>query len=147
MPKFSKFLLFIFISFVLSFTSAPTYADANPGNNYYSSRKPSQITLHWSSDCFFEEGTQIATLQGFECIYKNLLRVIIPIGGIGAFIVILLGGFQYITSGGDPKQTQKAVSMITGAVTGIAVAVGIWFIFQIINAITGLNLLQFEDPR
>lgn len=88
----------------------------------------------------------IATLQGFECIFANILRIIIPLAGIAAFVILLLGGFQYITSGGDPKQTQKAQSMITGAIIGIAVTVGIWFLFQFLNAVTGLNLLNFAVP-
>ncbi len=88
----------------------------------------------------------IATLQGFECIFANILRIIIPLAGIAAFVVLLLGGFQYITSGGDPKQTQKAQSMITGAIIGIAVTVGIWFLFQFLKAVTGLNLLNFAVP-
>lgn len=93
-----------------------------------------------------DTATGIATLQGFECIFANMLRIIIPLAGIAAFVILLLGGFQYITSGGDPKQTQKAQSMITGAIIGLAVTVGIWFLFQLLNAVTGLNLLNFAVP-
>lgn len=98
----------------------------------------------WSKAC--TDANDVATLQGFECIYKNLLRSLIPLGGLAAFVVILLGGFQYITSAGDPKQAQKASSMITGAIIGLVVAVGIWFLFQILNGITGLDLLRFAIP-
>lgn len=109
----------------------------------------SPSTEPWTSNCYNVDpttGTKIATLQGFECIFANILRIIIPLAGIAAFVILLLGGFQYITSGGDPKQTQKAQSMITGAIIGIAVTVGIWFLFQFLNAVTGLNLLNFAVP-
>ena len=105
---------------------------------------PATPTEDWTSSCVDTQG--VATLQGFECLFQNLLRVIIPLGGLAVFIVILIGGFQYITSAGDPKQAQKATGMITGAIIGIVVAVGIWFLFQILGAITGLNLLQFAVP-
>ena len=87
-----------------------------------------------------------ATLQDFECIMKNALAVIIPFAGMAAFVVLIIGGFQYLTSGGDPKQTQKAQSMITGAVIGIIVTLGVYLIFRLLGVITGLDLLQFEIP-
>lgn len=89
----------------------------------------------------------IANLQGFECIFANILSIIIPLAGMAAFVVLIIGGFQYLTSGGDPKQTQKAQSTITAAVIGIAVILGVWFIFKLLFVITGLNLLQFEIPK
>lgn len=89
----------------------------------------------------------IATLQGFECIFANILSIIIPLAGLAAFITLIIGGFQYLTSAGDPKQLQKATGTITAAVIGIAVILGIWFIFKLLNVITGLDLLQFEIPK
>lgn len=103
-------------------------------------------TLSTSLGTQCKDANDVATLQGFECIFANILQIIIPLAGIAAFVILLLGGFQYITSGGDPKQTQKAQSMITGAIIGLAVTVGIWFLFQFLSAVTGLNLLNFAVP-
>lgn len=89
----------------------------------------------------------VATLQGFECIFANILLIIIPFAVLAAFIVLIVGGLQYLTSAGDPKQVQKATGTITAAIIGIAVTLGIWIIFNLLNTITGLNLLQFEIPH
>lgn len=89
----------------------------------------------------------VATLQGFECIFANILSIIIPLAGLAAFVTLIIGGFQYLTSAGDPKQLQKATGTITAAVIGIAVILGIWFIFKLLFVITGLDLLQFEIPK
>lgn len=89
----------------------------------------------------------VATLQGFECIFANILSIIIPLAGLAAFVTLIIGGFQYLTSGGDPKQTQKAQSVITAAIIGIVVILGLWFVFRLLYTITGLNLLQFEIPK
>lgn len=105
-------------------------------------------TVPWTKDpCFITDaGTDIATLQGFECIFKNILLIIIPFAGLAAFVTLIIGGFQYLTSAGDPKQLQKATATITAAVIGIVVILGIWFIFKLLNVITGLDLLKFEIP-
>jgi len=91
-------------------------------------------------------GVEFATLQGFECIFANLLKVIVPLAGLASFVVLIIGGFQYLTSGGDPKQAQKASSIITGAIIGLAVTLGVWFIFRLIKNITGIDLFTFEIP-
>lgn len=91
-------------------------------------------------------GIKIATLQGLECIFANIMAIIIPLAGLAAFIVLIVGGFQYLTSAGDPKQAQKAQSIITSAIIGIAVIALIWFIFRFLGDLTGLNLFQFVVP-
>lgn len=103
-------------------------------------------TQDWGSinpDC---KTGDIANLQGFECIFANILSIIIPLAGLAAFVTLIIGGFQYLTSAGDPKQLQKATGTITAAVIGIAVILGVWFIFKLLNLITGLDLLQFQIP-
>ena len=86
------------------------------------------------------------TLQGFECIIQRVFNIIIPFAGIAAFVVLIAGGFAYLTSAGDPKKVQQAQGMITGAIIGIVVTLAIWFIFQLIKVITGVDVLQFEIP-
>lgn len=87
-----------------------------------------------------------ATLQSLECIVQKGFNLIIPFAGIAAFVVLIAGGFQYLTSAGDPKKTQQAQGVITGAIIGIIATLGIWFIFQLIKVITGVDVLQFEIP-
>ena len=79
----------------------------------------------------------------FSVIFYNPL---FPLAGLAAFVLLLMGGFKYLSSAGDPKKVQEATGMITGTIIGIAVAVGVWFIFKLIEAITGINVLQFTVP-
>ena|SRR3989344_2680483 len=87
-----------------------------------------------------------ATLQSLECIVQKGFNIIIPFAGLAAFVVLIAGGFAYLTSAGDPKKAQQAQGMITGAVIGIIVTIAVWFIFQLIKVITGVDVLQFEIP-
>ena len=109
---------------------------------------PPVLVKPWEKDCYTEEtpGTKIATLQGFGCIFRNFLTIAVPLLGLMLFVLLISGGFGYMTAGGDPKQTQKASGTITAAIIGIVVVVGVWFIFRILGVITGLNLLNFVIP-
>ena len=88
----------------------------------------------------------VHTLQDFECLIKNVFNIIIPFAGLAAFVVLIAGGFAYLTSAGDPKKVQQAQGTITGAIIGIIVTLAVWFIFQLIKVITGIDVLKFEIP-
>lgn len=136
--------VFLFFFFFLIVFTSPTLAqvDTLPW------RFPASASRSRAAGCFEfgPNSSKIATLQGIECIFRNLLRVLLPLGGLAAFVIIIAGGFQYLTSAGDPKQAQKAASMITSAIIGIVVVLVIWFLFNLLNALTGLDLLRFEVP-
>ncbi|MGB9637408.1 MAG: hypothetical protein ACPLY7_01280 [Microgenomates group bacterium] len=88
----------------------------------------------------------VATIQGFECIFINIVRILTPIAGLAVFIMFIIGSFQLITAGGETKQIQKARKTITFAVLGLVLFVGIWFILLLIKAITGVDVTKFEIP-
>jgi amino acid transporter len=115
---------------------------------YLSSAPPAHAqTFKWVKSCKGElEGVEFATLQGFECILANIFRIITPLAGFAAFITLIIGGFQYLTSAGDPKQAQKAQSIITGAIIGLVVVMAVWFIFKLLKTLTGLDFFYFAIP-
>lgn len=88
----------------------------------------------------------VATIQGFECIFINITRILTPIAGLAVFITFIAGAFQMITAGGDAKQIQKARKTLTFAILGLVVFVGIWFILNLIKTITGVDVTKFEIP-
>ncbi|HUV71746.1 MAG TPA: hypothetical protein VMW25_01940 [Clostridia bacterium] len=88
----------------------------------------------------------VATIQGFECIFINLVRVLTPLVGLLLFVMLVIGSFKYLTSGGDPKKTQAAQQTLTFAILGLVLFLGIWFILQAIKLITGVDVTQFRIP-
>jgi len=107
----------------------------------------------WIGDCVVKvtpapsgEEFEVATIQGFECLFKNIVRILTPIAGLAVFIMFIVGAFQLITAGGEAKQIQKARKTLTAAVLGLVVFVGIWFILLLIKAITGVDVTKFEIP-
>lgn len=60
-------------------------------------------------------------ISGKNGVLKKATLIIASIAGIAAVIIVLIGGFQYITSAGDPQKAASARSMILGAVVGLVI--------------------------
>ena len=73
-------------------------------------------------------------------ILKNSLTLI----GIIMLVLLISGGLMFIIGAGsqDSKKSAQAKSMITDALIGFAVVFLAYFIIQIIQVITGLQILN-----
>ncbi len=98
----------------------------------------------WAGIACVKDG--VATLKCFEAIAKIVLNIIIRLAGIAAFIMFIVGGFQYLTAGGDPKKTQAAGATITYAIFGLVAVIAAWFILLFIEKFTGVNVTEFNIP-
>lgn len=87
-----------------------------------------------------------ATLQYFEDIFSRILSIATTAAGLVCFVMLIVGGFKYLTSGGDPKQTAAARGTLTWAVAGLAIIIAAWFILQFIKHFTGVDITIFEIP-
>lgn len=54
---------------------------------------------------------------------ENIVRILSVVVGIIAVIMIIVGGFLYITSGGDSSKTKNARNTIVYALIGLVIAV------------------------
>lgn len=106
------------------------------------------MPTNWTSTCVTNvNGVEVATIQGFECLFANLVRIITPLAGLVVFIMIIVGAFQLITAGGEQKQLQKARSTLTAAIAGLFTLVLVWFILLLIKQVTGVDVTKFEIPK
>jgi hypothetical protein len=75
-------------------------------------------------------------ITGRNGVLYKVSRAVALIAGIAAVIVIIVGGFMYITAGGDAGRAKNARSMIIGAIIGLIVIVlAEAFIALIINLV------------
>lgn len=89
--------------------------------------------------------SDVPTIAGLECVIYNIFRVAISLIGIVIVFMILYGGFQLLTSGGDPKAVEGGKNTITYAVLGLVLAISSWIILTLISRITGNEqILDFE---
>lgn len=86
------------------------------------------------------------TLLGIVDILENIISILAPVAGIAFFIMLLIGGFQFVTSGGDPKAAGQARTTLTYAIIGVILVVAAWLIIQAIADFTGVDVTQVEIP-
>ena len=89
----------------------------------------------------------VPTIKCFEVIYKNILTIVLSLAVLALFIMLLIGGFKYLTSGGDQKATASAQQTITYAIIGIALLSVAFLIFQLIRVYTGVDPTKFSIPE
>jgi len=105
-------------------------------------------TAAWGGKCVDGEQDDVATIQGLECLFANVFLVIIPLIGLAAFVMFLVGAFRWLTSGGDTKHTGQAKQTMTFAVIGIVVALSAFIILNLIANFTGVEKIkEFRIPR
>jgi len=88
----------------------------------------------------FPPAQTFGTLGSFiNVLSKNAFTI----AGIITLILLIFGGFQYIVSAGsgDAKQLEKGKKTVTSAIAGLLLIVGSFWIVQIIQIITGAQIL------
>lgn len=85
-----------------------------------------------------------AKLSELEGIFGNIVGVALEFAGIVLFIMLIVGGFNYITSGGNPQQAEAAKKTITFAIFGIILLVISFLILRLIYQFTGVDVTQFK---
>jgi hypothetical protein len=86
-----------------------------------------------------------APLTAIEDIFGSILGAAIPFAGIVLFIVLVIGGFQFITSGGDPKKAAAARNTLTYAIIGIVLLALAYLVIVIIAEFTGAEGIKTFD--
>jgi len=81
-------------------------------------------------------------LTSFGPLVSGIINNAFVFAGLISFFLLIFGGFQVIVAGGDTKKMQQGKAAITGAVTGLLVIFGSFWIVQIITVITGINILS-----
>lgn len=98
----------------------------------------------WNNRCV--QYGDVATIHGFECIFYNILQVIVILAGLAFFYMFISGGFKYLTSGGNEKSVASASSTITMAIFGLIGIIASWLILKFIQDFTGVNVTIFRIP-
>jgi len=71
-----------------------------------------------------------------------LLRASIVGAGVIAFLIFLGGGVMIIANAGNPKQVESGKNAITAGITGLVLVITAYWIIQIVEVLTGLDLLN-----
>ena len=94
----------------------------------------------------FAESLQNLAPNPHLTTYGMLLTAIVKnafiLAAVISFILLIFGGFNVIVAAGDAKKAEQGKTALTGAVTGLLLVLGSFWIIQIIEVITGTNILS-----
>lgn len=76
-----------------------------------------------SADIQAASGCPNGNVPELQSVITNILNGIIAVSGLVAVIFIIIGGINYMTSGGDSAKVQKAKNTILYACIGLIICV------------------------
>jgi len=137
-----KSILFflLFLVFSLTYLAPPVFA---------------QTTKEWSGRCVGKVELQrnfktnlvyndIATIEGLECLFYNVLQIIVTVAGLAFLFMFISGGYKYLFSGSEPKAVASASATLTSAIVGLIGVIASWLILKLIQDFTGINITIFK---
>ena len=97
--------------------------------------------------CNWPNTDEPANIACLNVLFVNLVQALVMLAGLGLFIMLVIGGFKYLTSGGDAKKAESGRSTIMWAIIGLVVMISSYAIIRIIEMFTGVEgLLRFRIP-
>ena len=91
--------------------------------------------------CIYQDTLQISCL---EPLFGRAIGLVGSLAGIVFFIMLLVGGFKYLFSGGDAKKTESAKGTLTAAFLGLVLIVAAYIFLRLAGAFTGFDLTHFQ---
>jgi len=93
-------------------------------------------------------------LTGITKMVSSIIGLMTIAAGIWFLFQILVGGFNWISAGGDKAKLQSSKDRITNSMVGIVVVVAAWAITALVGTFLGVdftlsggNLLQQLSPN
>lgn len=90
-------------------------------------------------------GTKPLSNTSIGSILSDILPYIFGAAGIALLVYLIIGGFQYMLSRGDPKAMQGAQAKITNALIGFVIVIFAFTIVQIFGQVFGLGGTLFSQ--
>jgi hypothetical protein len=75
-------------------------------------------------------------------IVRAVIRFILLIAFVLAFIFLLIGGLRWITAGGDEKSVAGARGMITAALIGLVIVLLAFAIIKLVETFFGVTIIS-----
>lgn len=84
------------------------------------------------------------TFSDLEKMFENVIASLLSLAGIVFFVMLVIGGFRYILSGGNPEAAAGARRTLTFAIAGLIVVASAFLILAIIEELTGAPVTDFR---
>lgn len=94
------------------------------------------ITVTITPDKGLLPGTELGV------IIKNSITIIIVIATLAVLVMLLLGAFEWIISGGDKEKVANARNRITHALIGMAILGLAFVIVKVVGGMVGVDIFS-----
>ncbi len=71
--------------------------------------------------------------QSIGQLITNVLKILLGLAGMLAVALIVVGGFQYISSAGNAEQAEKGKNTLVNAVIGLVIVMVSWLIISLVT--------------
>ena len=78
-------------------------------------------------------------LTDFFVVGNNVFRLLIGLSGSFALLMVIYGGFMWLTSGGSSERIEKGKKVLVGAVIGLIIVFGAYTVVELILAAAGVK--------
>lgn len=79
-------------------------------------------------------------------VINEFLKYLFPLAGLVLLGVLIMGGFQLLTSGGNPENVQKGKDKIVSGIIGFLILVLAYWIVEILGKVFGIEILGPAVP-
>lgn len=91
--------------------------------------------------------TNLQALNGVEFLNKFLpamITLLFVIASLVSFVLLVIGGVQYMTAGGDKAGTENAKERITHALIGLVLVFSAYAILSLLGTFFDMDLTLFN---
>ena len=75
-------------------------------------------------------------------VISAVVGFLLVLAAVAAFLFLILGGIQWITSGGDKAGMEAARNRITAAIVGLIIVAAAWAVMLLVGQFIGFDLLK-----
>jgi hypothetical protein len=105
------------------------------------------------AQCIYVNNTQMCGPLPADTKFNNLgsivsaaLTYVFPVAGVMLLVYLLWGGFDYLTSMGDPKKAEGGRNKITNAVIGFIIIFAAYWIVQLVDYVFHFGIYTTHSP-
>lgn len=87
-------------------------------------------------------GNSAAGMTGITNMVSAIIGALTAVAAIWFLFMLLFSGYEWMSSGGDPKKLANARDHITHAFIGMVIIAGSWSLVAIVGQFLGFNTLD-----
>lgn len=85
-----------------------------------------------------------ATIGQLETVFSSVVSVVLTLTGIATLVMLVVGGFKFLSASGDKEATQKAAKTLTYAIGGLVLTLSAWIILNFLGNFLGIDFSVFS---